>query len=152
MCKSQKQRDNTKVTAARKGNAKSQSKNLEKLNEDECLELRDLQITSNAVGIETNETSRPNSKYHEGLPGRFPPTSLKMKQLCLAHPWKDSKENVRNLFMVFQFSYTLADVTGLCPFTLDEFLLAFHDHDPKLLGKIHIDLLKLHLEDVETEL
>lgn len=152
ICKSQKQRDNTKVTAARKGNAKKQSRKSEKLIEDECLELRDLQITSNAVGIETDETGRPNSEYHEGLPGRFPPASLKMKQLCLAHPWKDSKENVRNLFMVFRFLHTLADVIGLCPFTLDEFLQAFHDHDSKLLGQIHIALLKLLLEDVESEL
>lgn len=152
VCKSQKKRDSAKVTAARKGNAKKQSRKSEKLIEDECLELRDLQITSNAVGIETDETGRSNSEYHEGLPGRFPPASLKMKQLCLARPWKDSKENVRNLFMVFRFLYTLADVIGLCPFTLDEFLQAFHDHDSKLLGQIHIALLKLLLEDVESEL
>jgi len=100
--------------------------------------LRDLQITSNAVGIETDETGRTNSEYHEGLPGRFSPASLKMKQLCLAHPWKDSKENVKNLFMVFQFLYILADAISLCPSTLNEFLQAFHDHDSKLFGQIHI--------------
>lgn len=152
VCKNQKQRDDAKVTAARKRNAKKQSRKSEKLIEDECLELREHQITANAVGVEIDEAGRLNSKYHEGLSGRFPPASLRMKQLCLAHPWKDSKENVRNLFMVFRFLYSLADVISLCPFTLDEFLQAFHDHDSKLLGKIHIALLKLLLEDVESEL
>lgn len=151
VCKSLKQRDGAKITAARKRNLKKQSRKPEKLIEDECLEMRELQITSN-VGVEMDETGRLNSKYHEGLPGRFPPASLRMKQLCLAHPWKDSKENVRNLFMVFRFLYTLSDVINLCPFTLDEFLQAFHVHESKLLGQIHIALLKLLLEDVEIEL
>lgn len=142
VCKNLKQRDRAKITAATKRNTKKQSRKSEKLIEDEYLELRELQITSN-VGVETDDT---------GLPGRFPPASLRMKQLCLAHPWKDSKENVRNLFMVFRFLYALADVINLCPFTLDEFLQAFHVHDSKLLGQIHIALLKLLLEDVESEL
>eukprot|EP01018_Ginkgo_biloba_P030813 Gb_27855 [translate_table: standard] len=151
----QKQRRVTKCNSAyQKANAKKQPKRSAQLIDDEQLELRELHIAPDALafGAEVDETGRRNADYSEGLMGRFPPASLRMKQPLLARPWSDSKENVKNLFTVLRFLYTFADAIELCPFTLDEFVQAFHDHDSKLLGQIHIALLKLLLDDVESEL
>ncbi|KAJ7968610.1 Homeobox domain-containing protein/DDT domain-containing protein [Quillaja saponaria] len=37
----------------------------------------------------------------------------------------------------------------LWPFTLDEFVQAFHDYDSRLLGEIHVALLKAIIKDIE---
>ncbi|PON44449.1 Octamer-binding transcription factor [Parasponia andersonii] len=50
---------------------------------------------------------------------------------------------------VWRFLITFADVLGLWPFTLDEFIQAFHDYDPRLLGEIHVSLLKSVIKDIE---
>lgn len=44
---------------------------------------------------------------------------------------------------------TFTDVLGLWPFTLDEFVQALHDYDSRLLGEVHIALLKLIVRDIE---
>ncbi|KAK1325416.1 hypothetical protein QJS10_CPA01g02042 [Acorus calamus] len=41
------------------------------------------------------------------------------------------------------------DVLELWPFTLDEFIQAFHDYDSRLLGEIHVALLKSIIKDIE---
>uniref|UniRef100_A0A7N2MVI1 DDT domain-containing protein n=1 Tax=Quercus lobata TaxID=97700 RepID=A0A7N2MVI1_QUELO len=51
--------------------------------------------------------------------------------------------------MVWRFLITFADVLKLWPFTLDEFVQAFHDYDSRLLGEIHVALLKLIIKDIE---
>ncbi|GAB2285385.1 hypothetical protein Dimus_019840 [Dionaea muscipula] len=51
--------------------------------------------------------------------------------------------------MVWRFLITFADVLGLWPFTVDEFVQAFHDYEPRLMGEIHIALLKLIVKDIE---
>ncbi|KAJ6853925.1 homeobox-DDT domain protein RLT2 isoform X2 [Iris pallida] len=51
--------------------------------------------------------------------------------------------------MVWNFLATFADVLELWPLTLDEFLQALHDYDSKLLGEIHVSLLKSIIEDIE---
>ncbi|KAJ0018948.1 hypothetical protein Pint_10515 [Pistacia integerrima] len=53
------------------------------------------------------------------------------------------------LFQVWRFFITFADVLGLWPFTLDEFVQAFHDYDSRLLGEIHVALLKSIIKDIE---
>ncbi|KAG5041582.1 hypothetical protein JHK85_014058 [Glycine max] len=53
---------------------------------------------------------------------------------------------------VFHFIYTYAIIVDICPFTLDEFVQAFHDKDSMLLGKIHVALLTLLLSDIEVEI
>lgn len=66
-----------------------------------------------------------------------------MKRPFAVRPWTDSEQNVRNLFKVWRFIVTFADVLGLWPFTLDEFVQAFRDYEPRLFGEIHISLLKM---------
>ncbi|MBA0718010.1 hypothetical protein Golax_005780, partial [Gossypium laxum] len=50
---------------------------------------------------------------------------------------------------VWRFLITFADVLGLWPFTLDELVQAFHDYDPRLLGEIHVALLRSIIKDIE---
>ncbi|KAH9315050.1 hypothetical protein KI387_023677, partial [Taxus chinensis] len=150
-----KQKDGVKCnSAARKWKEKEKYKKPVNLVDNEHLELGDLQINSYelSVGAEMGEIGTTYAEYDEGLLARFPPATLRMKRPLMAHPWMDSKENVKKLFMVFRFLYTFARVINMCSFTLDEFVQAFHDHDSMLLGKIHIALLKLLLEDIEDAL
>ncbi|KAK1557179.1 hypothetical protein Q3G72_019621 [Acer saccharum] len=58
----------------------------------------------------------------------FPPKSVQLKRPFAIQPWTDSEENIGNLLMVWRFFITFADVLGLWPFTLDEFVQALHDH------------------------
>uniref|UniRef100_A0A7N2LIG8 DDT domain-containing protein n=1 Tax=Quercus lobata TaxID=97700 RepID=A0A7N2LIG8_QUELO len=52
-------------------------------------------------------------------------------------------------YRVWRFLITFADVLKLWPFTLDEFVQAFHDYDSRMLGEIHVALLKLIIKDIE---
>ncbi|GLT71768.1 hypothetical protein SLA2020_437640 [Shorea laevis] len=79
----------------------------------------------------------------------FPPKPVQLKRPFTVQPWSDSEENVGNLLMVWRFLITFADVLGLWPFTLDEFIQAFHDYDPRLLGEIHVALLRSIIKDIE---
>ncbi|KAJ6741290.1 HOMEOBOX-DDT DOMAIN PROTEIN RLT2 [Salix purpurea] len=79
----------------------------------------------------------------------FPPKSVLLKRPFLIQPWNDSEENVGNLLMVWRFLITFADILGIWPFTLDEFVQAFHDYDPRLLSEIHVSLLKSIIKDIE---
>ncbi|KAI8026816.1 Homeobox-DDT domain protein RLT1 [Camellia lanceoleosa] len=51
--------------------------------------------------------------------------------------------------MVWRFLIKFADILGLWPFMLDEFVQAFHDYDPRLLGEIHVALLRSIIKDIE---
>ncbi|CAN0911076.1 Homeobox-DDT domain protein RLT1 [Linum grandiflorum] len=79
----------------------------------------------------------------------FPSESIQLKKPFSFQPWVDSEDNVGNLLMIWRFCITFADVLGLWPFTLDEFIQALHDYDSRLLGEIHISLLKLIIKDIE---
>ncbi|CAL5382582.1 unnamed protein product [Camellia sinensis] len=50
---------------------------------------------------------------------------------------------------VWRFLINFADVLGLWPFMLDEFVQAFHDYDRRLLGEIHVALLRSIIKDIE---
>nr|KYP67545.1 hypothetical protein KK1_023888 [Cajanus cajan] len=58
---------------------------------------------------------------------KFPPDTVKMKKPIRLQPWDSSPEIVKKLFKVFHFIYTYAMIVDICPFTLDEFVQAFHD-------------------------
>ncbi|WJX48200.1 hypothetical protein P8452_34796 [Trifolium repens] len=122
--------------------------------DDEELELRELQEGTNLLIC-------PEQLAASGMLGgslcpdvlvKFPPGAVKMKKPIHLQPWDSSPELVKKLFKVFHFIYTYAVVVDVCPFTLDEFVQAFHDKDSMLLGKIHVALLTLLLSDIEVEL
>jgi hypothetical protein len=50
---------------------------------------------------------------------------------------------------VWKFSITFADVLGLSSVTFDEFVQSLHDYDSRLLGELHIALLKSIIKDIE---
>lgn len=67
--------------------------------------------------------------------GQFPPKSVQLKRPFAIQPWMNSEENIGNLLMVWRFLITFADILELWPFTLDEFVQAFHDYvsDPRVV-------------------
>ncbi|CAN4084106.1 unnamed protein product [Withania somnifera] len=75
--------------------------------------------------------------------------SVQLKKPFSIQPWSVSDDNVGNLLMAWRFCLNFADILGLWPFALDEFLQAFHDYDSRLLAEIHIALLKLIIKDIE---
>ncbi|XP_038713535.1 homeobox-DDT domain protein RLT3-like [Tripterygium wilfordii] len=123
------------------------------LADDEELELRELQAGPNPLTCEHFAANglRGCSLCRDVL-SKFPPTSVKMKPPFAMQPWDSSPAMVKKLFKAFHFLYTYSVTVDICPFTLDEFAQAFHDKDSLLLAKIHVDLLKLLLSDIETEL
>ncbi|CAD5179084.1 unnamed protein product [Musa acuminata subsp. malaccensis] len=114
--------------------------------DDEELELEELQEGPNPLRCSTHLASngRHGCSLCKDLLARFPPQTVKMKQLFCTRPWDSSPGLVKQLFKV----------TDFCPdmrtFTLDEFAQAFHDKDSLLLG-IHVALLKLLMLNVEKE-
>ncbi|GAB4855267.1 hypothetical protein Ancab_023887 [Ancistrocladus abbreviatus] len=121
--------------------------------DDEELELRELQSGPNPLTCTAHfaMSGRNGCPLCKGLLAKFPPDSVRMKNLLPMQPWNSSMELVKKLFKVFHFLYTYAVLVDVCPFTLDEFAQAFHDKDSLLLGKIHMVLLEQLLSDVEKE-
>ncbi|CAH9112170.1 unnamed protein product [Cuscuta europaea] len=119
--------------------------------EDERLELMELAVSKkglSSLGSLDYDTLQNLEAYQECL-CEFPPKSIEMKSPFSFHPWIDSQENIGNLLMAWRFCINFADVFGLWPFTLDEFVQAFHDCDSRLLSEIHIALLKTIIKDIE---
>uniref|UniRef100_A0A452ZWD0 Uncharacterized protein n=1 Tax=Aegilops tauschii subsp. strangulata TaxID=200361 RepID=A0A452ZWD0_AEGTS len=50
---------------------------------------------------------------------------------------------------VWKFFFTFADVLELPSFTLDEFVQSLHDYDSRLLGELHVAVLKSIIKDIE---
>ncbi|KAL8151093.1 hypothetical protein V2J09_020901 [Rumex salicifolius] len=119
--------------------------------EDERLEF--MEIAASRKGLPSilsldSETLQNLDSCREFL-CEFPPKTVQLKRPFSVQPWTDSEENVGKLLMLWRFFITFADVFGLWPFTLDEFVQAFHDYDPRLLGEIHIALLRTVIKDIE---
>ncbi|KAJ6850982.1 homeobox-DDT domain protein RLT2 isoform X2 [Iris pallida] len=119
--------------------------------EDERLELMELAASnkglSSIVSLDS-ETMEQLDMFRDML-SAFPPKSVQLKRPFAIYPWIQSEENIANLFMVWKFLFTFADVLELWPLTLDEFLQSLHDYDSKLLGEIHVSLLKSIIKDIE---
>ncbi|KAK9064263.1 hypothetical protein SSX86_015643 [Deinandra increscens subsp. villosa] len=143
-----------KVKAAiEKAAARKIAKESMELIEDERLELLELAASHKGLASIVSldyETLQNLDSFRDNL-CMFPPKSVQVrfKSPFLVHPWIDSEENVGNLLMVWRFCMTFADILGLWPFTLDEFVQALHDYDSRLLGEVHIALLKLIVRDIE---
>ncbi|KAH9621076.1 hypothetical protein KSS87_004536 [Heliosperma pusillum] len=131
--------------------ARKLAKESMELIEDERLELMEIAASRKglpsivALDCETLE----NLDSFKELLRVFPPMPVQLKKPFAVKPWLGSEENVGNLLMVWRFLITFADVLGLWPFTLDEFVQAFHDYDPRLLGEIHVALLRTVIKDIE---
>ncbi|KAJ0797032.1 putative transcription factor & chromatin remodeling DDT family [Helianthus annuus] len=143
-----------KVKAAiEKAAAKKIAKESMELMEDERLELLELAASHKELTsiVSLDYETLQNLDSFRDLLCVFPPKSVqtRLKRPFSVHPWIDSEENVGNLLMVWRFCTTFADILGLWPFTLDEFVQALHDYDSRLLGEVHIALLKLIVRDIE---
>ncbi|GAY55580.1 hypothetical protein CUMW_165260 [Citrus unshiu] len=119
--------------------------------EDERLELMELAASSKGLPtiVSLDFETLQNLDLFRDRPCTFPPKSVQLKRPFAVQPWNDSEDNIGNLLMVWRFLITFADVLGLWPFTLDEFVQAFHDYDPRLLGEIHVALLRSVIKDIE---
>lgn len=131
--------------------ARRLAKESTELIEDERLELMEIAASrkslTSILSLDS-ETLQNLDSFREML-REFPPKSVQLKKPFAMRPWMGSEENVGNLLMVWRFLITFADVLGLWPFTLDEFVQAFHDYDPRLLGEIHVALLRTIIKDIE---
>ncbi|XP_008811888.2 homeobox-DDT domain protein RLT2-like isoform X2 [Phoenix dactylifera] len=119
--------------------------------EDERLELMELAASSKglpAIFSLDSDTLQQLDSFRDML-SSFPPKSVRLKRPFAIQPWRESDENLGNLFMVWKFLITFADILGLWPFTLDEFVQSLHDYDSRLLGEIHVALLKSIIKDIE---
>ncbi|XP_048328593.1 homeobox-DDT domain protein RLT2 isoform X2 [Ziziphus jujuba] len=119
--------------------------------EDERLELMELAASSKGLPsiASLDYESLQNLDSYRDMRNSFPPKSVHLKRPFAIQPWAGSEENIGNLLMVWRFLITFADVLGLWPFTLDEFIQAFHDYDSRLLGEIHVSLLRSIIKDIE---
>ncbi|OMO76376.1 hypothetical protein CCACVL1_15728 [Corchorus capsularis] len=137
--------------AMEKATARKIAKESMDLIEDEQLELMELAAASKGLQsiIHLDHESLQNLDSFRDSLSLFPPKSVQLKRPFAIQPWIDSEENVGNLLMAWRFLINFADVLRLWPFTLDEFVQAFHDYDSRLLGEIHIALLKSIIKDIE---
>ncbi|XP_042972000.1 homeobox-DDT domain protein RLT2-like isoform X3 [Carya illinoinensis] len=119
--------------------------------EDERLELMELATSSKGLPsiLSLDYETAQNLEIYRDMRTPFPPKSVNLKRPFTVQPWIDSEDNIGNLVMVWRFLITFVDVLGLWPFTLDEFVQAFHDYDPRLLGEIHVALLRSIIKDIE---
>ncbi|KAJ4976460.1 hypothetical protein NE237_001566 [Protea cynaroides] len=119
--------------------------------EDERLELMEIAASTEGLPsiISLDSDTLQNLDSFRDMLSRFPPKSVQLKRPFAIQPWTDSDETVGNLLMVWRFLITFADVLELWPFTLDEFVQAFHDFDPRLLGEIHVAILRCIIKDIE---
>ncbi|KAI9395927.1 hypothetical protein POPTR_004G048675v4 [Populus trichocarpa] len=137
--------------AMEKATARKIAKDSLDLIEDEQLELMELAAASKGLAsiVNLNYDTLQNLDSFRDLLITFPSESVQLKKPFGFQPWLDSEENIGNLLMVWRFFITFADVLGLWPFTLDEFVQAFHDYDSRLLSELHVALLKLIIKDIE---
>ncbi|KAL2588960.1 hypothetical protein AAZV13_13G202000 [Glycine max] len=137
--------------ALEKANARRIAKESMELIEDEQLELMELAAASKGLSsiIHIDLDTLQNLESFRDSLCIFPPKSVKLRKPFAIQPWIDSEQNIGNLLMVWRFLITFADVLDLWPFTLDEFVQAFHDYDSRLLGEIHVVLLKVIIKDIE---
>ncbi|EPS62549.1 hypothetical protein M569_12241, partial [Genlisea aurea] len=140
--------------AMEKATARKIAKESLELIEDDRLELMELAASRKCLPSILSldyDTLENLESFRESL-REFPPKSVQLKMPFAVKPWLDSDKNVGNLLMVWKFLVTFADVLGLWPFNLDEFVQAFHDYDSRLLGEIHIAVLKIIVKDIEDVL
>ncbi|XP_017971057.1 PREDICTED: homeobox-DDT domain protein RLT2 isoform X2 [Theobroma cacao] len=131
--------------------ARKLAKESMELIEDERLELMELAASSKGLSstLSLDFEILQNLDIFRDKLCVFPPKGVQLKRPFSIEPWNSSEESIGNILMVWRFLITFADVVGLWPFTLDELVQAFHDYDPRLLGEIHVALLRSIIKDIE---
>ncbi|CAL9169362.1 homeobox-DDT domain protein RLT2-like isoform X1 [Musa acuminata AAA Group] len=146
------EKEAARLKAAReRATARRIAKEYMELIEDERLELLELAAANkgfSSIFALDSETLQQLDSFRSKLTA-FPPSSVRLKRPFEIQPWADSDEKIANLLMVWKFLITFADVLGLWPFTLDEFVQSLHDYDSRLLGEVHVALLKSIIKDIE---
>jgi hypothetical protein len=124
--------------AIEKATARRIAKESMDLIEDEQLELMELAAISKGLPsvLQLDHDTLQNLEVYRDSLSTFPPKSLQLKMPFAISPWKDSDETVGNLLMVWRFLISFSDVLDLWPFTLDEFIQAFHDYVSRSLVPI----------------
>ncbi|XP_023003779.1 homeobox-DDT domain protein RLT1-like isoform X1 [Cucurbita maxima] len=137
--------------AIEKATARRIARESMELIEDEQLELMEIAAANKGLSsiLSLDHDTLQNLESFRDYLGAFPPKSVQLKKPFSIQPWINSEENIGNLLMVWRFFITFSDVLELWPFTLDEFVQALHDYDSRLLGEIHICLLRLIVKDIE---
>ncbi|KAG1334985.1 putative homeobox-DDT domain protein RLT1 [Cocos nucifera] len=147
--------DSPEALPAILGQAGQLSKHYEEnvnLIEDEKLELMELAASNRgfpSIYSLDSKTLEQLDLFKDML-SEFPPESVHLKRPFAVQPWIDSEENVMNLLMVWKFLTTFTDLLELRQFTLDELVQSLHDHDSKLLGEIHVSLLKYIIKEIKN--
>ncbi|KAI4999641.1 hypothetical protein ZWY2020_004230 [Hordeum vulgare] len=119
--------------------------------EDERLELMELAAQSKGLPSMLcldSDTLLQLDSFRDML-SQFPPQMVRLKVPLSIRPWTGSEESVGKLLMVWKFLITFADVLELSSVTLDEFIQSLHDYDSRLLGELHVALLKSIIKDIE---
>ncbi|PPD95680.1 hypothetical protein GOBAR_DD07289 [Gossypium barbadense] len=139
-----------KLDHKRRKSEERMRKEMERL-EHEQLELMELAAARKGIYsiIHLEHDTLQNLESFRDSLSVFPPKSVQLKRPFDIQPWIDSEENVGNLLMAWRFLITFADILRLWPFTLNEFVQAFHDYDSRLLGEIHVALLRSIIKDIE---
>ncbi|XP_066312282.1 homeobox-DDT domain protein RLT2-like isoform X2 [Miscanthus floridulus] len=119
--------------------------------EDERLELMELAAQNKGLPsmLYLDSDTLQQLDSFRGMLSKFPPTTVRLKLPFSIKPLTGSEDNVGKLLMVWKFFITFTDVLGLCPVTLDEFVQSLHDYDSRLLGELHVALLKSIIKDIE---
>lgn len=137
--------------ATERATARRIAKESVELIDDERLELLELAASTRGLpsALALDNEALQNLESHRDSLTEFPPKTVCLKKPFGMQPWVESEESVGSVLMIWRFLITFADVLGLWPFTLDEIVQAFHDYDSRLLGEIHIALLRIIIRDIE---
>ncbi|CAM0953906.1 unnamed protein product [Alopecurus aequalis] len=138
-------------TANEKATARRIAREYMELMEDERLEL--MELVSRSKGLPSmlsldSDTLQQLDSFR-GMLTQFPTEAVRLKVPFSIKPWTSSESNIGNLLMVWKFFLTFADILELQSFTLDEFVQSLHDYDSRLLGELHVALLKSIIKDIE---
>ncbi|KAL6615773.1 hypothetical protein ACP70R_038043 [Stipagrostis hirtigluma subsp. patula] len=119
--------------------------------EDERLELMELAAQSKGLPsmLYLDSDTLQQLDSFRGMLSQFPPQTVRLKMPFSIKPWTGSEDNIGKLLMVWKFLITFADVLGISSVTLDEFVQSLHDYDSRLLGELHVALLKSIIKDIE---
>lgn len=137
--------------ASERATARRIAREYMELVEDERLELMELAAQSKGLPsmLYLDSDALQQLDSFRGMLSQFPPQTVRLKVPFSVKPWTGSEDNVGKLLMVWKFLITFTDVLGLSTVTLDEFVQSLHDYDSRLLGELHVALLKSIIKDIE---